>query len=107
MVVTLLVCHFDRSPLNERLARNTTISKYKTKDTHDSFDVKNIFKDSISEYIVESIYYLKKKFMKNEDERFKKKRTVRKLKCFAKKEEIEPEKTKSDIAEPKKILFRE
>ena len=45
-------------------------------------------------------------FKKNEDEKeFKKKRTVRKLKCFAKKEYIEPEKRKNGIAEPKKILF--
>ena len=46
-------------------------------------------------------------FKKNEDEKkFKKKRTVRKLKCFVKKEYIEPEKTKNDIAEPKKIVFK-
>ena len=46
-------------------------------------------------------------FKKNEDEKeLQKKRTVRKLKCFAKKEYIEPEKRNNDIAEPEKIIFR-
>ena len=46
-------------------------------------------------------------FKKNEDEEeFKKKRTVKKLKCFAKKEYIEPEKRKNDITEPKKFFLR-